>query len=306
MAFNVARNRFMEQIVRLAEEGEDVVLVTADLAAPALDSFREKFPERYVSVGIAEQNLISVASGIALDGKKTIAYAANPFTITRAYDQIRNLVSVMEIPLCIVGVGAGFHIPEYGATHCVTDDLAMVQMCPGVEIYNVSDVSLAEWLGREFVKLKKPTYIRFDRMTEQNVSLKPEKVESGFRVLNYGDGEVAVIATGNLGTEYFVNYQEDVKQRKITYIDVYKFPYDKEGLLEEVKSCKRIITLDESNLVNGFGQQMIELINQKGIRDVEIVQKAIEYNGAFPNYFGSRDYMLEVYGLQWKDILSCC
>ena len=98
----------------------------------------------------------------------------------------------------------------------------------------------------------------------------------------------------------------NIKQRKITYIDVFKFPYDKVGLLEEIKNCKRIITLDESNLVNGFGQQMIELINQKGIRDVEIVQKAIEYNEAFPNYFGSRDYMLEVYGLQWKDIFSCC
>ena len=131
MGAHEVRNVYLTRIIEEIKKGEDLYIVSADLAAPCMDEFRESCPRRYVSVGIAEQNLIAVASGLALSGKKVVAYAANPFTVTRAFDQIRNCVSMMNLPIVIAGLGAGFSVTECGATHFVLD-------CEGVDISEAS------------------------------------------------------------------------------------------------------------------------------------------------------------------------
>ena len=168
MGYNGARNIFLESVIKKVESGEDIIIVSCDLGAPIFDDFKIKYPNRFISVGIAEQNLISVSGGITLEGKKVIAYGANPFVVTRAYDQIRNLISMMKIPLCIVGVGTGLSIAEYGATHYITEDLALIRMCPNIDAYSVSDALLAKWLGENFTDFERPCYIRFDKLTTED------------------------------------------------------------------------------------------------------------------------------------------
>ena len=91
------RDAFFNKIYDLVKSGEDIVIVTPDLGAPSLDEFRKNYPEKYVSVGIAEQNMISVAAGICLSGQNVIAYGLNPFPVTRAYDQIRSLMAELGV-----------------------------------------------------------------------------------------------------------------------------------------------------------------------------------------------------------------
>ena len=132
-----SRDVYLTNIVRRIEDGENIYFVSADLAAPVLDDFRKSYPENYVPVGIAEQNLIAIASGIALAGEKVIAYTSNPFLVFRAYDQIRNSIALMDLPITLVGVGAGFSIAEYGATHFSLEDINLLRCCGNFTIFNI-------------------------------------------------------------------------------------------------------------------------------------------------------------------------
>ena len=100
----IVRDAYFSEIYELTKLGEDIVIVSADLGAPSLDLFRRDFPQRFISVGIAEQNLLSVAAGIALAGKKVIAFGLNPFPVTRAFDQMRNLLNNLQIPITVIHI----------------------------------------------------------------------------------------------------------------------------------------------------------------------------------------------------------
>lgn len=157
------RELFFSEIHRRVSEGEDIVLVTSDLAAPSLDQFRKEFPERYISVGVAEQNLIATASGLAIGGKKVVAWGLNPFVTSRAYDQIRNTASLMNIPIVFAGLHTGLSSAISGPTHVVLTDISLMRTCPNIVTYNVSDLGLAASVFEEALKFEHPCYIRIDK-----------------------------------------------------------------------------------------------------------------------------------------------
>lgn len=305
MGFNGARNIFLESVINKVESGEDIVIVSCDLGAPIFDDFKIKYPDRFISVGIAEQNLISVAGGIALEGKKVIAYGANPFVVTRAFDQIRNLISMMKISLCIVGVGTGLSIAEYGATHYTTEDLALIRMCPNIDAYSVSDALLAKWLGENFTDFTRPCYIRFDKLTTEDCIIESidNAYKSGFRLIKKDNAtsDRLIISTGNIGYEVM----KFIKEQKIVnydFVDIYRFPYDEEALAEILKRYNDIVVIDESNVENSLYTLILRDMNKQGIFK-KIKNYSLDFSKGFPKVYGSRNYLLKNNGLDfWKEL----
>ena len=295
-----AKDIFLDCVVNNIEKGHDIVLVTADLSSPALDSLREKYPDRYVSVGIAEQNLIAVASGIALSGSLVVAYAANPFTVTRAYDQIRSAVALMNIPLCIVGVGTGLGLAEYGPTHYVTEDIALMSMCPHMQIYNVSTNSMAEWLGNNILSCRQPTYIRLDRMTVSTDESRITEFNSGVLVHNAGS-KVAIVSSGYIAYNLWSQNQEFLRRKNVTFIEIFKIPFEEEKLLNSLRTVKKVVIIDENNVIHGLSSFIYRLLNKYEM-NIKVVDMAINYEDAYPSELGDRFYMLEKYGLSWNEI----
>ena len=306
MGYNAARSVFLDSVIKKIKNGEDIVIVSCDLGAPIFDDFKINYPERFISVGIAEQNLIAIAGGLALEGKKVIAYGANPFVVTRAFDQIRNLISMMKIPICIVGVGTGLSIAEYGATHYVTEDLALIRMCPLIDIYNVSDVSLAAWLGDNFDMFDKPCYIRFDKLTMDNnlIQNDDENFETGIRAVlsdNNSNNDRVIVSTGNIGYEIIEHIKEN-KTIKYDFVDVYKFPYDEKVMIEILEKYSDIIVIDESNIENSLHTLLLKTMNKYGILK-QIKNYSLDFSKGFPKVYGDRNYLLKNNGLDfWKEL----
>lgn len=126
---NKTRNVFFDKIYNLMKKDEDIVIISVDLAGPPFDRIRKDFPDRYIGVGIAEQNAIAVACGLCSVGKKAIVYASNPFSLFRGFDQIRNCVCMMKLPVIIVGLGTGFSLSDCGSTHFVIEDITLAATC---------------------------------------------------------------------------------------------------------------------------------------------------------------------------------
>lgn len=305
MGLHGARNVYLETIHNMLRQGEDIVLVSCDLGAPCLDEFRNNFPKRFVNVGIAEQNLISIASGIALSGKRVIAYAANPFPVLRGFDQIRNLVSMMHIPLSIVGVGTGFSISEYGATHYDIEDISLIRTCPNIKIITVSDENMAKKAAYLTLKGEGSLYIRFDKMIYGNLySDNHDEIdfEKGFRVLK--DGKDAAIVTNGYFSKALYEQMGKFEEAGlgIKLIDIYGIPVDRGEMIKELTTVKGIVTVEEHVLQGGLGSMLLEILaDSRLLKPVKRI--GLRFDNGYPKTYGSREYLLRMNGLDIEDII---
>lgn len=301
---NGARYRYLETICELVKQGEDIVLVSSDYAAPSLDLFREEYPDRYVSVGIAEQNLIQIASGLGLAGKRVVAYGMAPFPCIRAFDQIKNTVSMMKLPIHILSAGVGFAIPEFGATHYCAEDISLIRTLPNIKILTITDEVMARKAARYVLESKKPCYIRMDKYSEGEL-YQAERIdfEKGFEVLKKGH-DIAVITNGYY-TKRIAALQNYAAQcgASIKIIDLYAIPFQKDKLLGELENVKGIITIEEHVLEGGIGSIILELLSDAQ-RYKPVRRIGIDFQGHYPEIYGSREYFMNQYGLADEDIIK--
>lgn len=288
---NSARDSFFQQI-GLCMEKEDIYIVSADLAGQPFDAIREKYPGRFVQVGIAEQNMISVAIGIAATGSKTIAYTANPFIALRAFDQIRNGAAMMHVPLTIAGVGTGFSISDYGTTHFCTEDVAIMRLCPGLRQITISDDTIAKLALRQFLDSNGLFYLRFDKMCSGALFEEEPVFDLGFRKKTGGGNSVLLITQGY--TSHVAKTIRWAAGQEPDWIDIFTVPFNEDQLFSEIKKAKKIVVCEEQQKCGGLGSMLLELLNARHIKK-ELVLLGIDYGEEFPEVYGSREFWLDKY-----------
>jgi transketolase len=299
------RDAFFERIYDLAKQDKDIVIVSADMAAPALDIFRKDFKDRFINVGISEQNAILVAAGLALIGKKPIAYAITQFISLRAFEQIRIYSCGMNLPMSIVGVGAGAGYYESGPTHHIIEDISVMRTLPYLEIYNASDQESARVFADFSVDGRGPKYIRLDRDKIGGLHNPGESYSKGLSVLT-PFFKVNIIATGNM-----VKIALDVKEKlsaegiNIGVVDLYRFPADNTSLLAVLNASRVLVTLEEHTLVGGLGSYILEVMNDNGIV-LPVKRLGMDtsqgYAGCY-NY-GGREAIRGEFGIDCESIVS--
>lgn len=194
------RDAFLDRICRAMAEDDDIFFISADFGSPVLDRIREQFPQRFANVGIAEQNLINVSAGLALEGYKVFAYAIAPFITMRCYEQIRVNLALLSVvrPLNVnlIGVGAGYSYVVSGPTHQCYEDLSIMRALPNVGIYSPSDHVTAAALFNRCLENTGPKYLRFDaQVLPVLYESAPPDMDLGFSVHRSG-GDVCFVATG--------------------------------------------------------------------------------------------------------------
>ena len=157
------RDAFFDALYEIALKDSKVVLLVADMGAFSLDRFRKDLPDQYYNVGIAEQNLINVATGLAIGGKKVFTYAIAPFIIQRCYEQLKVNLSAMNLPITVIGMGTGICYTNDGPTHHATQDVANIRALPNFNILSISDPFSAKQAIRIAYNNSQPTYIRLDK-----------------------------------------------------------------------------------------------------------------------------------------------
>lgn len=260
------RESFGKALVELGKENENVVVLTADLAGATKTSlFEKEFPDRFINVGIAEQNMIGISAGLATTGKIPFASTFAMFAAGRAYDQIRNSVAYPKLNVKICGTHAGVTVGEDGATHQMLEDLSLMRSIPNMIVLCPSDDVQTRWAIKEIAKVDGPVYIRLARVATPVIYNENQKFEIG-KMVQIGDGtDATVFATGVEVAEALKAKEELEKENiNIRVVDVHTIkPIDKEMIIKCAKETKKIITIEDHSIIGGLGTAICEVLSEE-------------------------------------------
>ena len=266
------RQSYGEELAKLGEDNEKIVVLDADLSsATKTGIFAEKFPNRFINVGIAEQNLMGIAAGLSTFGKIPFASTFAVFAAGRAYEQIRNSIAYPNLNVKICATHAGITVGEDGATHQMLEDLSLMRTLPNMTVMCTSDDIQTKWAVREIAKINGPVYLRLCRMATPIIYDVTQQFEIG-KAVQIGEGkDASIIATGVTVAEA-LKAQEILKEKGINVrvIDIHTIkPIDKELIVKCAKETKRIITVEDHNIIGGLGSAVCEVLSEEYPTKVE-------------------------------------
>ena len=260
------RESFGKALVELGKENKDVVVLTADLAGATKTSlFEKEFPDRFINVGIAEQNLIGISAGLATTGKIPFASTFAMFAAGRAYDQIRNSVAYPKLNVKICGTHAGVTVGEDGATHQMLEDLSLMRSIPNMTVLCPSDDTQTKWAIKEMAKFDGPVYIRLARVATPVIYDENQKFEIG-KMVQIGDGTDATIFATGVEVAETLKAKEELEKENINIrvVDVHTIkPIDREMIVKCAKETKKIITIEDHSIIGGLGTALCEVLSEE-------------------------------------------
>jgi transketolase len=259
------RQSYGEALAELGKENEKIVVLDADLSKTTKTCiFAETFPDRFFDVGIAEQNLMGVAAGLANSGFIAFASSFAVFATGRGYDQIRNSIAYPNLNVKICASHSGVTAGEDGATHQMIEDISMMRTLPNMTVLSTSDDAQTKWAVKEISKINGPVYLRLCRLASPIIYDENTKFEFG-KGVQIGDGtDATVIATGVTVAEA-LKAQEMLKEKgiNIRVVDIHTIkPIDKDIIIKSAKETKKIITIEDHNIIGGLGSCVCEVLSE--------------------------------------------
>ena len=261
------RESYGEELVRLGAEHEEIVVLDADLAeATRSGEFQKVFPDRFIDCGIAEENMMGVAAGLAAAGKVPFASSFAMFAVGRAYEQIRNSIGYPHLNVKIGASHAGISVGEDGATHQCIEDIALMRMIPGMVVINPSDYIEAKAAVRAAYEHDGPVYMRFGRLAVPVLNTDPDyKFELGKGVVLREGKDLTIIASG-LPVYNCLEAAERLAQDGIDaqVINIHTIkPIDEDLIVEAAKATGKIVTVEEHSVIGGLGSAVCDVLAEK-------------------------------------------
>ena len=297
------RESYGRTLAELGKEHEDFLVLDADLAGSTKTAvFRKAFPERHINCGIAEQNMIGVAAGIAATGRVAFASSFAMFAAGRAYEQIRNSVGYPQLNVKIAATHGGISVGEDGATHQCNEDFALMRTIPGMVVMVPSDDVEAEAMVRAAYAHKGPVFMRFSRLATP-VFNNPEtyKFEIGKAITMREGKDVAIIAAG-LPVASAMEAAEKLAAEGIEarVIDMHTIkPLDEAAVLRAAKEIGKIVTVEEHSVIGGLGSAVAEVLAEQCPAKLKRV-------GVYDRYTesGPAEALIHHYGLDGEGVYS--
>ena len=264
---NVAtRVGFGSALVELGAERDDFIVMDADLAAATQTGmFKKAYPDRFYDCGIAEQNMVSIAAGVAATGKKVVCSSFAMFAAGRAFEQVRNSIGYPHLNVVIGATHAGISVGEDGATHQCNEDIALMRTIPGMTIINPADETEAKLAVRAALDHDGPVYMRFGRLAVPGVFGDDYKFEIGKGVELKEGNDVTIIATGLMVNEAMQAHDllkaEGINARVINMATIK--PLDKDIILKAAKETGAIVTAEEHSVIGGLGSAVSEVLSEE-------------------------------------------
>ena len=289
------RAGFGRGLALAGESNINVVALTADLAESVhFHHFAERFPERFIEVGIAEQNMVTVASGMAHVGKIPFAGSYAAFSPGRNWEQIRTTIALNNQPVKIVGSHAGLNVGPDGATHQVLEDIALMRTLPNMVVIAPGDAIEAEKVAQAVAGDPRPNYIRLAREKSPIFSTIDSPFEIGKAYVLREGADLSLFATGTMTAQVLLAAEQLAKQNisvEVVHVPTIK-PLDESTILASVTKTKLVVTVEEHQIAGGFGSVIAELLGEK----LPTRMKRIGINDQF-GQSGSSVELLDHYGL---------
>ncbi|MCQ2450601.1 MAG: transketolase family protein [Clostridia bacterium] len=253
-------------LVELGKIRDDFIVMDADLAAATqTGKFKKEFPDRFYDCGIAEQNMMGIAAGIAATGKKVIVSSFAMFAAGRAFEQVRNSIGYPHLNVIIGATHAGISVGEDGATHQCCEDIALMRTIPGMTIINPADEVEARKAVYAAMELDGPVYMRFGRLAVPVVFDEDYKFEVGKGTQLKEGNDVTIIATGLMVKEaleaYDILKNEGINARVINMATIK--PIDKDIIIKAAKETGAIVTAEEHSVIGGLGSAVGEVVGEE-------------------------------------------
>jgi transketolase len=301
------RDAFIQEIHSRMKARSDIFFLTADFGSPQLDAIQRDFPERFVNVGIAEQNLINLSLGLALEGFSVFAYAIAPFITMRCFEQIRVDLAlhsqIRSINVNLIGVGAGMSYDVSGPTHHCLEDLSIMRTLPHLEIHSPSDSVAAVAMVDGALARAVPKYFRFDGkpLPALQETLSSEVLEKGFRILR--EGRLLLLSTGYM-THKALRIADRLSPGLIGVVDLLTIrPMDTGALVTIMAKSEGVFTLEE-----GFvGAGGLDAFASQLLREARLFSMPMECFGVEQRYLfepGGREALHEHIGLSDESLVG--
>jgi len=256
------RIAFIETVYELAEQDDRIWLLTGDLGFSVLERFARRFPKRYVNMGVAEQNMTGVASGLAFEGKTVFTYSIANFPVMRCMEQIRNDVCYHNLSVKIVAVGGGVAYGAAGYTHHAVEDLAVMRALPNMTVLAPGDPVEARLATRAVVDLDGPCYLRLGKGGEPVVHETAPAFQIGKALVVREGSDVTIISTGGILGEVMTaaNQLAPQIQARVLSMPTVK-PLDDGAIIRAANQTKLLVTVEEHSSVGGLGNAVAQVLS---------------------------------------------
>jgi transketolase len=296
------RNGFGEGLLELGETNPEVVAVCADLAeSTRILAFKERYPERYIEAGVAEQNLATVASGLANYGKIPFIASYATFSPGRNNEQIRTTVSINRVPVKIVGSHAGVSVGPDGATHQALEDIALMRVQPHMVVLSPCDAEEARKATIAAASTGTPVYLRLARektpvMTTPKTPFEIGKVVEAWKA---EDPVVAIFATGPLLYNALKAAKELEGSIPVSVINVHTIKPLDEAVVKLAKKAKAVVTVEEHQIAGGLGSAIAEKLSSAAAMPIEFIGVRDQFGQS-----GEPNELIEHYGMGVSHIVE--
>lgn len=297
------RTAFINQLIEEAKNNKRIFLLTGDLGFSVVEAFSELYPDRFLNVGIAEQNMTGVAAGLAKEGYCVYTYSIGNFPTLRCMEQIRYDVCYHNLNVKIVAVGGGFAYGPLGPSHHATEEIGMLRIIPNLVVCAPGDPAEARAITSFTASHEGPCYIRLGKAGEPNVHIEKIGVLEAGSVLKVKEGEkTAIFSTGAM-LKYVVDYANQNELNCSIYSFPFVKPINKEVVAAIARKHQKILTIEEHQANGGFGSAILELLNEL-IKDGSLGSWPEIQRIAIPDKFfsiaGTQEYLRIQSGIQLK------
>jgi transketolase len=279
-----------------AKVDDRIFLLTPDMGFSVFESFMETYPDRFLNTGIAEQNAMGIATGLAFSGFKPFVYSIGPFVLMRCYEQIRLGAAYMQANIKIVGVGGGVAYGPQGATHHIIEDFAIAKVLPNMIVCAPADRIEARQIFEQSIQIESPMYIRLARNNEPLIHKPDDTINIGKAFSLHKGDDIEIITTGTLtyrATEWLPEFKKQGISVGLTIFHTIK-PLDTDCLDKLIETKKNVLVLEEHNIIGGLGESICAYMKQKdALNKVRILGIPDKYS----HYVGTQSYILDKMGL---------
>lgn len=297
------RDIFWNQIFEHAKQDRNIVVLSADFSAPSLDRFRLELPSQYIRLGIAEQNMILMAAGLALEGKRPFCYAIAPFLTMRCFEQVRLYAAGMNLPITLVGVGAGFAYADSGYTHHALEDVALMRTLPHMKIYQPCDNCSVRQMADARVRETGPAYLRLDRYGDEQLDSSAQAITQGFRMIAPAK-RVTLAASGYMVKTALAAAETLEKQGiSVGVVDICTLPFDGGRLRDALSETEKLVVLDEHVLAGGLGACLLEWVSACGAA-WEVHRMGLDLSDGYAEEYSGRQALHKIYHIDPDSVVQ--
>ena len=294
---------FVEELIKFAKKNKQVHLVTSDLGYRAFEKFEKLYPNRFLNVGVSESNMIGVAAGMAMNGKKVFVYSILPFVLFRSLEQIRNNVIHNNLDVKIIGAGGGFSYNVQGISHNTSEDISIARSLPNLSVYNPGSKIEAKIIVNMIFKKKEPCFVRLGKAPDIDLYKKITKIKDNKGIVITNGKDLTIFSTGNIIENVFKAVKRlqliGFKIRLIS-LPILK-PVNENFILKN--SSHKIMSFEENVAIGGLGSLLSSLYFRSKINN-KINFKSISLKDKVHNEIGSQSYLRNINGLDEKSIFK--